>query len=180
MTRRIVWTVVGLVVGLIAALLVYAATRPDTFAVERRVVVRAPLAKIHPLIDDLRLFNTWNPFIRKDPAIKGSYRGPASGPGAGYDFTGNGDVGQGSIEVVEPASPTLVTMKLDMIEPFEGHNIVEFKLRPEGDATEVTWAMHGPSPFLARLAGLVFDMDRMIGTDFDAGLAELKRLAERP
>ena len=113
------------------------------------------------------------------PNMKGSYRGPQSGPGAHFDFEGNKDVGRGSIEIIDSQPPQKVTMKLDMIEPFEGHNIGEFTLAPRGDTTDVTWAMHGPAPFMAKLMGLFFNMDRMIGRDFEAGLANLKAAAER-
>jgi len=171
-------TIAMLALAGIAVVLVYAATRPDTFRVERTTSIHAPAAKIQPLIADLRAFNTWNPYERKDPALKGSYRGAPSGPGAAYDFEGNKDVGKGSIEIVE-TSPTRVAMKLDMLAPFEAHNLVEFTLVPRGDATEVTWAMRGASPFVARLIGVFVDMDRMIGRDFEAGLANLKAAAER-
>lgn len=167
-----------LAVVAIAVVLIHAASRPDTFRVERTASIRAPAAKIQPLIADLRQFNTWNPYGKKDPTMKGSYRGASSGPGAGYDFEGNREVGKGSIEIVE-ASPTRVAMKLDMLAPFEAHNLVEFTLVPRDDATEVTWAMLGPSPFVARLIGVFMDMDSMIGRDFEAGLANLKSAAER-
>jgi len=172
---------VGLAVMLaIGALLIYAASRPKVLAVQRSALIQAPAEKIHPLINDLHRFNIWNPYGKKDPALKGSYRGPASGPGAGYDFEGNKDVGKGSLLITDAAAPTRVTMQLDMIAPMEGHNTIDFTLAPRGEATEVTWAMHGPSPFIARLAGVLFDMDRMIGRDFEAGLANLKSVAERP
>lgn len=169
-----------LLVLAIGALLIYAANRPKVMAVQRSALIQAPAEKIHPLINDLHRFNTWNPYEKKDPAIKGSYRGPASGPGAGYDFEGNKDVGKGSIQITSSAAPGQVTMELHMIEPMEGRNTIAFTLAPRGEATEVTWAMHGPSPFIARLAGVFFDMDRMIGRDFEAGLANLKRVAEQP
>lgn len=172
-------TLVLIAVAAIGALLIFAATRPDTFRVQRSASIKAAPDKLYPLINDLRQFNTWNPYEKKDPAIKGSYRGPASGPGAGYDFQGNKDVGKGSIEIVESSPPGKVTMKLDMLEPFEGHNVVEFSLALRGEATEVTWAMHGASPFMARLVGVFVNMDRMIGRDFEAGLATLKARAER-
>ncbi len=162
----------------IAALLLYAATRPDTFRVQRTVSIKAAPEKLHPLINDLHEFNSWNPYNKKDPAMQGTYRGPAAGPGAGFDFQGNKDVGKGSIRILDSA-PRLVTMKLDMLEPFEGHNTVEFRLAPQGDTTAVTWAMHGPSPFLAKLVGVFLNMDRMIGRDFEAGLADLKARAEQ-
>jgi hypothetical protein len=173
-------TIAIVLVVAIGALLIYAATRPDTFRVQRSASVRASADKIHPLINDLHQFNTWNPYEKKDPNIRGSYRGPQAGPGAGYDFQGNKDVGRGSIEIVDSAAPDKVTMKLDMIEPFEGHNIVEFTLAPRGDTTEVTWSMHGPSPFLSKLVGIFLNMDKMIGRDFEAGLDTLKTVAERP
>lgn len=172
-------TIALLVVLALAALLVFAATRPDTFRVERRIEINAPAPKIHALINDLKAFSSWNPYEKKDPAIKVSYRGPASGPGAAYDFAGNKEVGKGSITITGAEAPTRVAMKLDMIEPFEGHNDIEFSLAPNGTATTVVWAMHGPSPYIAKLAGIFFNMDRMIGEDFEAGLLNLKAVAER-
>lgn len=162
----------------VAGVLVAAATRPDSFRVQRTATVQAPPDKLHALIGDLHQFNTWNPFNKKDPNIRGSYRGPAAGPGAGYDFAGNGEVGKGSLDITA-ATPQKITMQLHMIEPMEGRNTVEFSLVPRGAATEVTWAMHGPSPFISKLMGLVFDMDSMIGGAFEAGLADLKQRAER-
>jgi hypothetical protein len=174
MTKTIVlWALAG---GL-AALLLYAASKPDTFTVQRSASIKASADKIHPLINDLHQFNTWNPYNLKDPDIQGSYRGPAAGPDARYDFQGNKDVGKGSIQIVD-ATPHTIHMKLDMIEPFEGHNAVEFRLAPQGDTTEVTWAMSGPSPFMFKLVGIFMDMDRMIGRDFEVGLNNLKAKAE--
>lgn len=171
---------IGLVVvAALAALLLFAATRPDTFEVQRSASIAAPADKIYPLINDMRQFNTWNPYNQKDPNMQGTYRGPGAGPGAVFEFQGNKDVGKGSISIVETAAPAKVTMKLDMIEPFEGHNMVEFRLAPKGNTTEVTWAMHGPSPFMAKLAGIFFNMDKMIGRDFETGLQNLKTRAER-
>jgi hypothetical protein len=162
----------------IAMPLVYAAFRPDNFRVERTASIKAPQDKLHGLINDMRVFNTWNPYNLKDPNIRGEYQGPQAGPGAVYRFAGNKDVGKGIISIVDTA-PSRVTMKLDMLEPFEGHNVVEFILSPKGDTTEVTWAMHGPSPYLGKLLGLFMNMDRMIGRDFETGLSNLKARAER-
>lgn len=171
-------TIALIAVAALGALLLFAATRPDTFRVQRSASIKAPPDKLHGLINDMKVFNTWNPYNLKDPNIKGEYQGPQAGPGAVYHFAGNKDVGKGSIAIVDSA-PSKVTMKLDMIEPFEGHNVVEFILAPKGEATEVTWAMHGPSPYIGKVMGLVFNMDKMIGRDFEAGLANLKARAER-
>jgi uncharacterized protein YndB with AHSA1/START domain len=162
----------------LAGVLLAASLRPATMTVARSATVNAPPDKLFALINDLRQFNTWNPYERKDPQIRGTYSGPAAGPGALYQFEGNKDVGRGSIQIVDSA-PGKVTMQLHMIEPFEGRNTVEFRLAPAASGTEVTWAMRCASPFVARLAGLFFDMDQMIGRDFEAGLANLKQRAER-
>ena len=167
-----------IVVLAVAALLLYATTRPDTFAVQRSTIVQAGTDKLFPLINDLHQFNTWNPYAKKDPAMQTSYRGPASGPGAAFDFSGNKDAGRGSVEVTGGQAPTRVDMVLHMIEPFEGRNQISFTLAPQGEATQVTWAMHGPSPYISMLIGIFIDMDHMIGRDFEAGLAQLKAVAE--
>jgi hypothetical protein len=162
----------------IAVPLVLAAFKPGVFKVQRSATIKAPAERVHALINDMRAFNSWSPYTVKDPNMRGEYRGPQAGPGAEYHFQGNKDVGKGSIAIVDTA-PSKVVMKLDMIEPFEGHNIVQFILAPQGGTTEVTWAMHGPSPYIAKLAGLFMNMDRMIGRDFEAGLSNLKARAER-
>lgn len=164
----------------LAALLIYAATRPDQFRIERSLRIAAPPERIFPLINDLHGFNTWNPFARKDPNLQDSYDGPANGPGARYAWQGNKNVGRGSMEILNATASSQVAMRLDFTEPFEAHNLVDFTLTPEGGATTVTWAMHGPAPFISKLMGIFFPMERMVGPDFEAGLATLKTLAEKP
>jgi hypothetical protein len=161
----------------VVLLLVYAATRPDSFRVVRSTTVQAPPARLHGLINDLHQFNSWNPFTRNDPKMRGSYSGAVAGPGAAYDFEG-GKNGSGSIRIVGSA-PTEVAMELHMIKPMEARNQVVFTLVPRGGATEVTWAMNCASPFIGKLFGVFINMDRMIGRDFEAGLADLKLQAER-
>jgi carbon monoxide dehydrogenase subunit G len=171
---------IALVVVLaIAVLLVFAATRPDTFRVERTARIDAPAEKIFPLIDDFHRWGAWSPYEKLDPGMKRSFGGAASGKGASYAWQGNGQAGAGRMEIVESAPSSKVAIQLDFIEPFEGHNMAEFTLQPQGSATQVTWAMHGPSPYVARLMGIFFNMDRMIGKDFEAGLANLKAATEK-
>ena len=161
----------------LGAVLLYAATRPDSFRVARSTTVRAPAPRLHALINDLHQFNTWNPFEKGDPQARGQYAGPAAGPGAVYEF-GGGRSGSGSLRILDSA-PTRVSMELHMREPLEGRNQVQFTLQPRGDATEVTWSMEGPTPYVSKLIGVFMDMDRMIGSQFEAGLADLKQRAER-
>jgi len=174
-------TIVLLVVSVALAalaLLGYAATRPDSFRIQRSAVILAPAPKIFALINDLKLFNHWNPYGRKDPAIKGSYSGAASGVDAAYAWQSK-KVGTGRMEIIASQAPRQVTMQLDFLKPFVARNTAEFTLQAEGDRlTIVTWAMHGPSPFISKLMGVVFNMERMVGNDFEAGLATLKALTE--
>ena len=167
------------VVVLIAALLIYAATRPDTFRVERSASIKAPPEKIFARINDLRSWNDWSPYEKKDPAMRRAFGDATSGKGAAYSWEGNGEVGKGRMEITESVPPSRVTIKLEFIKPFEARNTVDFTLVPKGDATNVTWAIHGPSPYISKLVGVFCNMDSMIGKDFEAGLASLKAVAEK-
>jgi uncharacterized protein YndB with AHSA1/START domain len=169
----------GGVVLLVAVVLAFAATRPDSFSVRRAASIQAPPEKIYPLISDFSRWSAWSPYERKDPAMKRSFSGPAAGKGAVYAWEGNGDVGQGRMEIADAVAPSRVTLKLDFVKPFEAHNKVDFTLEPKGGATEVTWAMDGPMPFISKVITLFVDMDRMVGGDFEAGLANLKAIAEK-
>ena len=165
--------------AVVALLLIVAATRPDSFRITRTAVIKARAPKIFALIDDLRSFNNWNPYERKDPSAKGSYSGPARGVGAAYAWSGR-KAGAGRMEITASEAPNKVTMQLDFVKPFKARNTAEFTLQAQGDKlTVVSWAMHGPSPHLAKLIGVVFNMDTMIGKDFEAGLANLKSITER-
>jgi len=175
---KIVGIVVSLIAAIVAAVLAYAATRPDRFEVQRSTSIRASADRIFPLISDLRTFNTWNPFDKKDPNVKGTYSGPESGKGAAYAFESS-QTGTGRIEIADAAPPSRVTMRLTMTKPLAADNRVQFILQPQGDTTRVTWAMDGDVPFVGRLIHLFIDMDRMVGQEFAAGLADLKARAER-
>ncbi|MDX2155173.1 MAG: SRPBCC family protein [Hyphomicrobiaceae bacterium] len=176
MTEALLAATAFLAVALVA-LLVYAATRPDTFSIERSIVIGAPAARVFPLINDLRALNTWNPF-NADPSIKGAYDGPASGVGAAYTFA-SPRAGTGRIEVIDAAQPTRVDLRLVMTKPFACDNRIEYRLVPNGATTIVTWAMSGRSSLASKLMCAFMNPDRMVGGMFEKGLADLKRLAER-
>jgi Polyketide cyclase / dehydrase and lipid transport len=172
-------TLALIVIAVVAVALLYAATRPDTFRVERSIRINATPDKIAPLVSDFHQWEKWSPWEKIDPSLTRTYSGAASGQGAVYAWAGNKDIGQGRMEVVEAASPAKVLIKLDFITPFEAHNLVEFTLTPEGNATVVTQAMYGPSPFVSKVMGLVFSMDKMVGGKYEEGLQSLKALAEK-
>ena len=172
-------TILGVIVVVVAALLGYAATRPDTFSVQRAASIKAPPEKIFPLIDDFHRWPVWSPWEKMDPDMKRTYSGAAAGKGAAYAWQGNNKVGEGRMEILDDPAPSKVVIKLDFIKPFEGHNTATFLLVPKGDVTDVTWTMDGPSPFVAKLMGVFMNMDKMIGNDFETGLANLKAAAEK-
>lgn len=167
------------VVVLVAAVLLFAATRPDSFRVQRSTSIKAPPEKIFPLIADFHAWGAWSPWEKLDPTMKRTHSGAPSGKGAVYAWDGNNEVGAGRMEIAEVSAPSRLSIKLDFSRPMEGHNTAEFTLVPKGDASELTWAMFGPNPYLSKLIGLFLDMDKMIGKDFEAGLANLKALAEK-
>jgi len=163
----------------IAILLILAATKPDTFTVRRATTVKAPPERIFPLINDFHQWGTWSPYETKDPAMKRTYSGTASGKGAVYAWQGNKNVGSGRMEILDSSAPSKIVIKLDFFAPFEGHNTAEFTMLPQGDVTNVTWLMHGPVPFMAKIMHVLMNIDRMVGKDFEIGLANLKRLTEK-
>jgi uncharacterized protein YndB with AHSA1/START domain len=167
------------VVVLLAILLIYAAIRPDTFRVERTASIKATPEKIFPLINDFHQWESWSPWEKVDPDIKRTYSGAGSGRGAVYEWDGNKQIGQGRMEIIESSPPSKVVLKIDFIKPMEGHNTIAFSIVQKGDTTVVTHAMYGPSPYITRLMTIFFSMDKMIGSKFEEGLANLKAMAEK-
>jgi len=177
MFKAFVVIVAALTIAITAVLLV-AATKPDTLQVKRSLAIKAPPAKIYPLIADFKAWPKWSPYETKDPDMKRTYGPVESGKGATYAWDGDKNVGAGHMEIVDAGAPALVSLKLDFTKPFEAHNVVDFTLAPQGDNTIVTWDMRGPTPFLGKIIHVFMDMDKMVGTDFEAGLAKLKTVAE--
>jgi hypothetical protein len=171
--------IIGVVIVVaIAGILLYAATKPDSFRVQRVVLINAPSDKVFPLINDIKAWTAWSPYEKKDPAMKRTYGAVTAGKGATYAWDGDKNVGQGSIEMIE-SGPRKIVIKLDFLKPFEAHNMGEFLLEPKGDSTSVTWATYGPSPYMSKVIGTFINIDDMIGRDFAKGLADLKAAAEK-
>ena len=173
-------TILLIVAAAIAALLIYAATKPDSFRLQRSTTIAAPPDKVFALINDLRQFNTWNPFAKMDPKQVITYDAVTAGVGGAYTWQGEKS-GAGRMQIAESIAPQRVSAKLDFSKPFEAHNRVDFTVKPQGDkGSTVTWAMQGPMPYFFRLVTIFSDMDKTVGRDFDNGLANLKALAEKP
>ena len=164
---------------IIAAILILAATKPATLRVQRAISINAPPERIFSLISDFHQWLSWSPYEQKDPAMKRTYSGAERGSGAVYAWDGDKNVGSGRMEILETSAPQKIVIKLDFFTPFEGHNTAEFTMLPQGDGTHVTWVMHGPARFVTRLIQVFINLDKMIGKDFEAGLANLKTLTEK-
>ncbi|MBR0825279.1 SRPBCC family protein [Bradyrhizobium manausense] len=178
MLKAITIIAVVLAVGIVVVLAL-AATKPDSFRVERSLAVKAPADVIYPLIADFHFWTGWSPYEGRDPAMKRAFGGAERGKGATYAWDGNSNVGAGRMEILEASTPSKIRIKLDFERPFEGHNTAEFTMAPQGDATLVTWAMYGPAPFMSKVMQVFMNFDNMIGKDFEAGLASLKKLTEK-
>jgi uncharacterized protein YndB with AHSA1/START domain len=170
-------TILIVIAVAVAAVLAYAASKPDTFLVRRSTSIAAPPEKIFPMVDDLRAQSAWSPF-EKDPNMKRNHSGAPRGKGAVYAWDGNRHVGAGRIAITDSVPPAKVVLLLEMSRPFKAHNTVEFTLDRIGAGTNVTWAMQGRQPYMAKVMGLFVDCDKMCGGLFEEGLAKLKTLAE--
>lgn len=150
-----------------------------TYTVERRTVVAAPPERIRAEIDDLRRWQAWSPFEGLDPDLERTYSGPASGPGSAYAWSGNRKAGRGHMEV-KTSTPEAVSIDLAFEKPFPSTSTSTFTLLPAGGSTTVVWSMVGPRPLVLRLLSPVMSMDKIVGKDFERGLAQLKAVAEAP
>lgn len=178
MLKKILLGLVAIVGVAVAVVLILASQQPDEFRVERTVSINAPAEKIVTHVEDFHQWGGWSPYEQLDPAMQRTFSGPPAGKGSVYEWSGNSDVGQGRMEILE-ASPAKVAIKLDFYKPMEASNVAEFILQPKGDATDVTWAMAGPMPFISKVICVFVDIDRMVGSDFEKGLANLKKVSEQ-
>ena len=149
----------------------------DTFRVERSIVIDAPAIAIFPRIDDFHAWEAWSPYEKMDAHLDKTYSGPARGVGAAYAWVGK-KAGSGRMEITQSQASSKVVIKLDFNKPMVAHNTAEFTLEPQGAGTKVTWAMQGPNTFMSKIMGLFFSMDKLVGPQFDDGLANLKRISQ--
>lgn len=152
----------------------------DTYTVERSVLVAAPAERVYDEIADFHRWTRWSPWEDVDPALRRTYTGPEEGVGATYAWTGNRKAGQGTMQIVEARCPSLVRIDLTFEKPFKARNDTAFTIAPDGDGSRVTWTMTGRKTLATKVMGLVTSMDKMIGGDFEKGLARLKAVSEGP
>jgi hypothetical protein len=171
--------IILLVVAVIVVVfLVVAMMQPDEFRVTRSSTIAAPAPTVFALVNELHNWEKWNPWQKVDPAMKVTFSGPPAGVGAGYEWVGNKDVGEGRLAITESRPSDLVRLKLEFLKPFAATNTAEFTFKPEGSGTVVTWSMFGNKNFISKVMGLVMNMDKMVGGQFEKGLADMKATAE--
>ncbi len=170
---------IAIIIVLLGVVLGVAASKPNEFTVRRSARIRATPDRIFPQVNDFHNWAAWSPWEKLDATMTKSFSGATNGRGAVYEWEGNSKVGKGRMEITDVSAPRKVVIKLDFMKPFTAHNTAEFTFEPQGDSTDVTWTMRGASPFITKLMGVFMNMDKMIGRDFDAGLANLKANAER-
>ncbi len=174
----LLYILIGVAV-LVALLIAFIATRPDAFVVSRSEVMAVSPAAVFAHVNNLRKWEPWSPWEKLDPGLKRTFEGPEAGVGAVYNWLGDPkNVGSGRMTILESRPAELVLIKLEFFTPFKGEGICDFVFTPEGEKTKVTWSMRGTCNFMAKAMHLVMNMDKMIGTQYAKGLADLKVLVE--
>jgi uncharacterized protein YndB with AHSA1/START domain len=171
--------IVAIVAVLIAGVLLYAASKPNTFLIQRSITINAPPDRIFALVNDFHNWSVWAPQDKDDPTLTRTYSGPVSGKGAVSEWIGSGSSGRGRMSIVESQPPRDISVKVDFVKPFEAHNVNDFTIEPQGTLTTVTWRMQGTNVYAMKVMSIFLNMDRFMGKHFEAGLANLKAAAER-
>jgi hypothetical protein len=166
------------VAAILAAILIAAAFQPSEFRVTRSATISAPASTVHAEVNDFRRWQAWSPWEKLDPAMKRTFAGPAAGVGAVYAWEGNSEVGAGRMTITDSRPGELIRIRLEFLKPMPGECPTEFTFGADGAATKVTWTMSGTHNYLAKIMCLFMNMDKMIGGQFEQGLATLKAQAE--
>jgi uncharacterized protein YndB with AHSA1/START domain len=167
-------------VVLVGALVVFIATRPSDFRITRSATIAAAPETLFTQVNDLHRWNSWSPWAKIDPNAKQTFSGPPAGVGASSTWAGNNEVGEGRMTITESRPNDLVQLRLEFFKPFQATNVAEFTFQPEGAQTLVTWTMTGKNNFIAKAFGLVVDCDKMVGGQFEQGLAQLRATVDSP
>ncbi|MEP6762992.1 MAG: SRPBCC family protein [Gemmatimonadaceae bacterium] len=171
--------ILGGLAAVIVLIILFASTRPSTFSLVRSTTIGASPDRVFPLINDFHKWSDWSPWEKIDPAMKRAFTGPESGVGAAYSWDGNNKAGAGSMQITRSDMPNKVDINLNFTRPFKANNLTEFTTAPSGNSTVVTWKMSGPLDLFGKVFHLFVNMEKMVGTDFEKGLASMKAIAER-
>ncbi|MBI2826830.1 MAG: SRPBCC family protein [Planctomycetia bacterium] len=178
MLKKILIIAAATIAVIVIAFVAVVAMQPADFKIERTAGMSAPPAEVFAQVNDFHNWDAWSPWAKLDPAAKNTFEGSPEGEGAIFRWSGNEDVGEGKMTILESRPSELVKIKLEFIRPFENTATAQFAFQPEGDQTKVTWSMFGKNGFLAKAFCLFMDMDKTVGKDFEKGLAAMKSVVE--
>ncbi len=178
MLKKAIDSILAILILLVVVLSVVVAMQPEDFKVTRTASVTAPPDRVFEQVNDFHKWDAWSPWAKLDPNMKTIYSGSASGPGASYAWVGNDEVGEGKMTITQSHPSDHVKIDLEFIKPFAAKNVTEFVLKPEGNKTNVTWTMAGKNNFISKAFCMVMDMDKLVGGDFEKGLAQMKTVVE--
>jgi hypothetical protein len=164
--------------AIVVAFVAYVAMQPSEYRVARSATIAAPAPAVFAQVNDFHNWEGWSPWANLDPNAKATFEGPKAGTGAVFNWSGNDKVGEGRMTLTESRPAELIRIKLDFVKPMEGTSVAEFSFTPQGDRTAVTWSMSGHNNFIARAICLFMNMDKMLGGEFEKGLANLKAVVE--
>jgi Polyketide cyclase / dehydrase and lipid transport len=170
--------ILAVVALVIFILVIVIALQPGEFRIARSTKISAPPPVVFAQVNDFRKWQTWNPWGKIDPAMKVSYEGAPAGVGAAYSWSGNNEVGEGRMTIIESRPHELIRVKLEFLKPFAATNTAEFTFKPEANETVTTWSMFGEKNFMAKAIHLFISMEKMIGGQFEKGLTDMKAAAE--
>jgi uncharacterized protein YndB with AHSA1/START domain len=178
MVRKVLLGIAGAVVALAILLAIVVSIQPSDFRISRSAKIAASPAAVFAQVNDYHNWDAWSPWAKLDPNAKVTFEGPTSGKGAKFAWAGNDKVGEGRQEIIESRPDELIRIKLDFEKPFKATSTAEFTFKPEGDQTLVTWSMMGKNDFMGKAISLIMDCDKMVGGDFEKGLASMKTVVE--
>jgi hypothetical protein len=176
--RKIITIVLLMLVAIVAVFAGVVAMQPDDFRVVRSTTIAAPAADVFAQVNDFHKWEAWSPWAKLDPAAKNTFEGPTEGTGAIFKWSGNNEVGEGKMTLTESHPYDLITIKLEFVKPFAATNTTEFTFQPVGEQTTITWAMTGQKNFVSKAVCMFMNMDKMVGGDFEKGLASMKSIVE--
>ena len=178
--RSFTWLkwMVAVLVAIVVVFVGVVAMQPSEFRISRSATISVPPGEVFAQVNDFHNWDAWSPWAKLDPAATNAFEGPSAGTGAKITWSGNDEVGEGTMTLTESRPNDLIRIQLDFVRPFEDTSTTEFTFKPEGDQTLVTWTMFGQQKFISKAVCLFINMDKMLGAQFEQGLANLKSVVE--
>ncbi len=178
MFRKLLLVLLCALIGGVATVLALASRYPDHFVMARKIEIDAPPSAVFAQINDFHNWQEWSPWAKIDPQAKATFEGPASGEGAIFGWDGNAEVGQGTMKIVKSRPDALIDIEMKFVKPMEDTAAVQFTFVPVDGKTLVEWSMSGKRDLVGKAICMCMNMDRMVGTKFEEGLASIKKRVE--